>query len=170
MGVGTGPWEEGTWITANIMYLWKQITMGITITQYRAAIGQFGGGVLRDKWIFTFTHDKRFMFTCDWYECFGWGFRNRHEWSLLLCGNTASKQSPRCILSFYIGLSVFIQCLLLISGDIHPNPGPNWTDISICHANIRSIKNPSKLDHIACELADRYKIITFELNLAQEQH
>ena len=134
--------------------------MGITITQYRASIGLFSGGVIRDKWIFTFTHDKRFMFACGWYVCYGWGFKNKHAWSKLIHGNESNHNKAREMLSSFMAISVVIQCLMLLAWDIHLNPGPNWSDISICHANIRSIRNPAKIDHISCELTNRYKIIT----------
>ena len=64
----------------------------------------------------------------------------------------------------YIGISVLIHlsCMLLLYGDIHQNPGPqSWTDISICHSNIRSLRAcPEKLDHISFSLCDNYDIIT----------
>jgi hypothetical protein len=46
--------------------------------------------------------------------------------------------------------------------DVHSNPGPStWSDISLCHANIRSIRRcEEKLDHIKCQLSDNYDIIT----------
>ncbi len=63
-----------------------------------------------------------------------------------------------------------IQCVLLISYDVHPNPGPNnfsvRSDISICHTNIRSLKQKCKesgdrfkLSDIRCHL-DKFDIIT----------
>ena len=57
-------------------------------------------------------------------------------------------------------MTVIFQSSLLLCGDIHPNPGPQGTDFSICHANIRSIRNPEKVDHIANSLAEDYDIIT----------
>ena len=58
--------------------------------------------------------------------------------------------------------TTIIQMLLLISMDVHSNPGPStWSDISLCHANIRSIRRfNEKLDHIKCQLSDTYDIIT----------
>ena len=43
---------------------------------------------------------------------------------------------------------IFIQQLLIISGDVEINPGPNDTPhyLSVLHSNIRSIRN--KLDYI----------------------
>ena len=68
-----------------------------------------------------------------------------------------------------VNMSFIVQLLLLCSG-IHPNPGPWGPDdhrcISICHANIRSLKhtdnygNLDKLLHIKCNLANKFKIIT----------
>ena len=67
---------------------------------------------------------------------------------------------PRVVLSAFIVIPFILQSVLLLSGDIHQNPGPKATDLSICHCNIRSIRNSDKMDHIACSLADQYKIIT----------
>ena len=54
----------------------------------------------------------------------------------------------------------FILILLLMSGDIKPNPGPDIKDfLSVCHCNIRSL-NLEKLKHIEVDLSDQYKIIT----------
>ena len=39
-------------------------------------------------------------------------------------------------------LTLMASLLLLISGDVHPNPGPNpniYNDFSLCHLNIRSL-------------------------------
>ena len=51
---------------------------------------------------------------------------------------------------------------VLLSGDVHENPGPkDWSDLSICHVNIRSLRGDSdKLDHISCGLSHKYDIIT----------
>ena len=43
--------------------------------------------------------------------------------------------------------------LLLLAGDIHPNPGPitsnsQLQNLGICHANVRSLKSQSKLDDL----------------------
>ena len=51
--------------------------------------------------------------------------------------------------------------LLILAGDVHPNPGPSdrmKSSLSFCHANIRSLKN--KLEYIKCDLADNYDVIT----------
>ena len=59
--------------------------------------------------------------------------------------------------------------MLLICAGIHPNPGPVSQDhrvISICHANIRSLKHVDKLGiydklmHIKCNLVKDFKIVT----------
>ena len=136
--------------------------MGITITQYRASIGRFGGGVHRVKHIFTFTHDKRFMFT-NWYEGYGWGFTDRKDWSMSTvrdrnCHSAFIK--TRTFLSVFIGIPIILHSILLLCGDVQPNPGPTRVDLAICHCNIRSIQNTDKMDHIACSLANEYQIIT----------
>jgi hypothetical protein len=94
---------------------------------------------------------------------YGWGFWHKREWERKLkCQNTHSGILKSCmLLARYIACTIIFQTLLLLGGDIHPNPGPMKTDVKICHANIRSIRsNKTKLDHISCSLADEYDIIT----------
>ena len=52
--------------------------------------------------------------------------------------------------------------LLVVSGDIHLNPGPqhNFSQLKICHVNVRSLKSKGCIDAIKTELCDRYDIIT----------
>ena len=136
--------------------------MGITITQYRASIGRFRGGVLGGNHVYTFTHDKKFMFT-SWYEGHGWGFNESRGWSRFIKGDKCLHNKftrTRSLLSTFIGLPIILHSILLLCGDIHLNPGPKGPDLSVCHCNIRSIRNPDKVDHIACSLAEEYKIIT----------
>ena len=60
-----------------------------------------------------------------------------------------------------IASTLVIHMLVLLSMDVHTNPGPNWSDLTLCHSNIRSLRNCNdKLDHIRCNLADNYDIIT----------
>ena len=69
----------------------------------------------------------------------------------------------------FIAMALVIE-MLLICGGIHPNPGPKqdtqYCDISICHANIRSLKQKdshgslSTLSHIKCQLGGKFSIIT----------
>lgn len=43
---------------------------------------------------------------------------------------------------------------------MHKNPGPDYYDISVCHANIRSLKGKDILLNIQCDFAGKYDIIT----------
>ena len=56
----------------------------------------------------------------------------------------------------YLMHSLFLVLLLLLSGDVHPNPGPtfqgNSTNISIVHNNICSLQN--KRDNVEAELSN----------------
>ena len=91
---------------------------------------------------------------------------HRREWVKIL---TTYYHTPRSsmVCKNIVGLSLIIQLLLLCEG-IHPNPGPKCTfsDISLCHANIRSLKQRdnngllSKLIHIKCNFAEKFSIIT----------
>ena len=66
------------------------------------------------------------------------------------------------LLHGYIAYSLILQLLLAMCMDIHPNPGPSadFRNLTICHANIRSVKGKNKLLHIETELAGKYDIIT----------
>ena len=68
-----------------------------------------------------------------------------------------SKLYSHCI----IATSLVIHMLIILSNDIHQNPGPNYTmsDLTICHANIRSLKAKGKFLSIKTELAGKYDII-----------
>ena len=69
-----------------------------------------------------------------------------------------------------VATAFILQCIILIlCGDIHPNPGPSeklHCDISLCHANVRSLKHINnngineKVLSIECELANSFDIIT----------
>ena len=91
--------------------------------------------------------------------------QGRRKWACFL-KETKGRISFHCM--NIVGLSLIIQMLLLCSG-IHPNPGPQqdntYCDVSICHANIRSLKHRdnqtlSKLDHNKCNLVGKFSIIT----------
>ena len=47
----------------------------------------------------------------------------------------------------------------MLCGDINPNPGPNTRPITVCHANIRSLKANNNFDHVSIDLAGSYDII-----------
>jgi len=138
--------------------------MGISLNAWRTAIGTF---LVKDRPLNKFKIPKH-----SFNENFN-GFWGRSEWArYLYCSKYLSK--TRIMQNKYFGLVILswtAQCLLLISGDVHPNPGPeckeNFRKISICHSNIRSLKQVCdtsgaslKLDHIKCHLVDRFDIIT----------
>ena len=54
--------------------------------------------------------------------------------------------------------------LLRLAGDIEINPGPlsgkSSSKLSVCHANVRSIRSLEKFEHIRIELTEKYDIIT----------
>ena len=92
-----------------------------------------------------------------------WCFEGRRKWVRgLFCYSKNMLNMQRLCINNAIAFSLVIHLLVILSGDIHENPGPNnWTDVSICHVNIRSLRgDPDKLDQIACGLGDKYDIIT----------
>ena len=130
--------------------------MGIGIQSYRAAIGSFCA-VSRIKNLFTIPKQK--FFNNDNYNC----FYTFHEWSQFLtqCRNNKTKIYASVLVKCVIGMSHLLYLLILLCGDVHPNPGPNceYSDISICHTNIRSLKSKDKMMHINCDLANKYDVI-----------
>ena len=121
--------------------------MGISLNQYRISIGRFGGGVHRIKHLIpSFPNDKEE----------DWMFWGKREWARQL--KSASKSRP--LVSSIIGWNICMY-LILMCMDVELNPGPAWADISLCHVNIRSIRNNvEKLEHISCGLTHHYDIIT----------
>ncbi len=90
----------------------------------------------------------------------------RCEWSQVLY---QSLRKPKCTVVDIIGFALLFQ-LLLLCGDIHPNPGPvphtTYCDITVCHANVRSLRSHNsdglyeKFEYIKCNLAGKFDIIT----------
>jgi hypothetical protein len=114
--------------------------MGVTTDQYRVAIGIFDG---RPKSVsFSKTRIISNKFTKFW---------------LLYCMTNAMQ----------LQIDPWIICILIISGDIELNPGPNVGNITICNANIRSLNAKSREGHklnrftaFKNALAGNYDIIT----------
>ena len=107
--------------------------MGITITQYRAAIGNF---------YFVGRHISRAStFVFQFNITFKTLFRALAKYISITFHTLAS---------FSLELNFFIQfyCfILLLSGDVEVNPGPTFENaLDIIHLNIRSIRN--KLDYL----------------------
>lgn len=84
-------------------------------------------------------------------------------WSQIRYREMRGVRSSRKFLGGFIGASVLLHMLLMLCGDVHPNPGPStWqSSLSICHANIRSIRGLDKFSEISCELQGKFDIITF---------
>ena len=64
-------------------------------------------------------------------------------------------------------LLVYLPILLIISGNIHPNPGPVNINYSICHVNARSLKAEERLNYIRGTLVNIHK---FDLIAVSETH
>ncbi len=104
--------------------------MGISIEAYRAAIGSFFGSIKEDR------HVKKHYTNA----CLNWS---------------------RFLLHSVITLSHLLCVLILLSGDVHTNPGPvnHLHDVSLCHANIRSLKANDNMSHVRTDLGDKYDVI-----------
>ena len=133
----------------------------ITITQYRSAIGGYQGKLKCNtpcipSTYFKFSHLFRndYLFQNEL-------FCRKKEMNVQVPNNAHTP--GKLILHGIIATSILICMLLMISGSIHPNLGPGMdksSDISICHVNIRSLCNKDKIDHISCELGNKFNIIT----------
>jgi hypothetical protein len=66
----------------------------------------------------------------------------------------------RLLVNSILGSVSLLYSLLIIAGDIHTNPGPKMENISICHSNIHSIREPDKLLHVDCAFNPKFDIIT----------
>ena len=62
---------------------------------------------------------------------------------------------------------IHLPILLLISGDIHPNPGPVNKNFSLCHLNARSLKAAGRVNEINETLVEDCK---FDLIAVTESH
>ena len=130
----------------------SSITTGISIEAYRAAIGLFSGQT-KDSGYSDIPYcpfrDNNYFKKYTW-----------KRYNLFLTLTKPNKLAHYAICNV-IATSLIIQMLISLSGNVHPNPGPDkQCDLSICHANIRSLKAIDRMTHISCELALKYDIIT----------
>ena len=136
--------------------------MGIALEAWRAAIGTFRSRHSGSNFII-----PKQCFYSNWSH-----FTKRNEWNryLIKCKQESQRSfRSNCCIGFII-LSWYIQCAILTSGDVHPNPGPaaqDYHNVKICHSNIRSVKQKCdntgsyiKFEHIKCHLASMFDIIT----------
>ncbi len=146
--------------------------MGISIESWRAAIGNYhfkGTVPLKLRYIPHHIFFDRFNTN------FLYG---RREWAKLVY-KTSYYTVQKIRIDSIIATTVIIQMLLICAG-IHPNPGPigntEHCDITICHANVRSLKSRDKygiLDkymYIKCNLARKFDIITLSETWLTEAH
>lgn len=126
--------------------------MGISLEHYRASIGVFVCSI----------KEKQFKFPSKFFKdnhSIDYGIR---AWSQIRYKEMKYIISSRNLISGYIACSVLIHMLLMLCGDVHPHPGPTtWlSSLSICHANIRSIRGQEKFSQVSCELGGNFDIIT----------
>ena len=134
--------------------------MAIDIDTWRASIGVFCPGESSGVKCFKYCYDG------DDLKFHG----GRRKWAYFLFNYHLFHRIPRGYPLSIIATSFLFQCLLLIlCGDIHPNPGPPekvHCETSLCHANMRSLKQLNndgmneKVLSIECELANSFDIIT----------
>ena len=127
--------------------------MGISIEHYRSSIGVFACSIREKQFRLPskVVNDSLHM---------RYGIR---AWSRLRMREMKGFTRPKILIKSYIACSLLLNMLLVLCGDVHPNPGPaTWqTSFSICHANIRSIKDHEKFCEVSCELDRKFDIITF---------
>ena len=134
---------------------------GISVESWRVAIGSFNlCRYQKVKKIHTDSSNKFYSHIHDSWIIFIY-------WCLKFW-RTFSNNSVQLVYYCY-SLLLLIQILLLCSG-VHPNPGPvgqnEYCDLSLCHANVRSLKVRNKdgllekFEYIKCNLSQKYDIIT----------
>ena len=64
-------------------------------------------------------------------------------------------------------LFIFLPILLIISGNVHTNPGPENKNYSICHLNARSLTVPNRVEEIKNTL---FHIHNFNIIAVTETH
>ena len=131
--------------------------MGVSLDAYRASIGSFCNCTRGNK-------PCKFPRNCFFSNCnhnFSYGLQ---EWRECLSNEKLFKniKESKSLLGDIIAASLVFQMLLILSCDVHPNPGPNPSvkNLSLCHANVRSLKPPDKLMHINLDLVGKFDIIT----------
>lgn len=138
--------------------------MAVDIMVYRARVGSFHGYSRKRNYFFFHSSNYRNLFTRkNNIGTFDSSFYGRREWATTHKEFRLYLTAKSAFSSVYLSISVclLLSSLLALCGDIHPNPGPRtWTDLSISHTNIRSIRAPDKIEHIRCELAGNFDIIT----------
>jgi len=97
----------------NIIYM-------ISVQQYRCSIGSWN---LRQS----YDHDVVFLLNHK--------YISKMQYMYLFC--TCVTLIEQCQSKFK--LSAVLLLLLVISGNIHPHPGPIFDNLSICHINCRSL-------------------------------
>jgi hypothetical protein len=136
--------------------------MGISLDSWRAAIGNF-----RQK----FDWKTHWMTPNQSFFKYASYLKTRKKWARdnRKCMESQKKRMSVNLSLGLVTMSWVIQCMILMSNDIHPNPGPThcqFGDLTLCHSNIRSLdqKCPQtgdrlKLNDIKCHLTE-YDVIT----------
>ena len=131
--------------------------MGITLQAYRSTIGSFNGCTKHGNMN---KFPSKLFFDHSSYT-FEYGI---NEWSnkLYRLRLHAHVVRSRQFCLNAIAVSLVINILLCVANDVEKNPGPNERvlDISICHANIRSLKGQNKMLNISTEFSGNFDIIT----------
>lgn len=135
--------------------------MAIDIDRWRASIGTFCPGYgPKGSAKFRYCYDK------DDLNFYG----GKRKWANFLFETYLFHRVPRGYGLSFVSISLLFQgIILMLCGDIHPNPGPDehvCSNLSVCHANMRSLKPLNiaeaneKVLHIECEFGKIMDIIT----------
>ena len=128
--------------------------MGISLVAYRATIGIFDGR--KKDCSMSDLPDNKFNDR---------KYFSRHEMLRYTryCMLNYGRKLARDTFSAAVRSGLLIVFLIILSGNVHPNPGP-FHDITISHTNIRSLKAENRLTHIKCDLLPLSNIIKPMLN------
>ena len=128
--------------------------MPISVEAYRASIGLFNCCFFDSMKLRCPAH------FFDRYCKLIWG-HGVGSWSQYVhgCKMNKGRINSNANLKYIIAYSLVLQVLLLLANDVESNPGP-FSNLKICHCNIRSLRVKDRLVHIKCELHNAFDIIS----------
>jgi hypothetical protein len=112
------------------------VQMSIDIDQYRSSIGCFTYGSKHRHLVYLPAYI--YMFHVNFYLSLMTSFDSAPHFRIILYSDRHQFKNLKGILAIHsiLGLTLVINMLILISGNVHPNPGPNKL-LKICHSNIK---------------------------------
>ena len=128
--------------------------MAISITAYRAAIGVFCNRIRNNNLVLKV---PKCFFSKDSFSDL-LSKKKIHVSALKSKYLLKSRTTESTLCKNILALTLFAHMLIALANDVESNPGPNSSLLTICHANVQSIRN--KMLFIKSDLMNNFKIIT----------